>query len=376
MAFDAVVIGGGFFGCVLAAHLKQEVGLDRVLVVEREGDILTRASYANQARVHNGYHYPRSFTTAYRSRVNMPRFQRDFPDCVADQFTKVYAVARQNSMVTARQFERFCKDIGAPCGPAPQAVRRLFTERLIEAVFLVEEFAFDAVRLRAKIRDLLEQQHIQLELNATVTDVFAGSQGGPLVIYQSPEGEPVTIAARWLFNCTYAGLNHLGAGFGPLTARIKYEITELALLRVPESLAALGITVMDGPFFSVMPFPPRDLHTLSHVRYTPHLSWTSESERQASPYDVLASYHKKTRVGPMLRDSARYLPSLAKAEYVDSLWEVKTVLVSSEGDDSRPILFEAHEALPRSYSVLGGKVDNIYDVLDVFSTLDFGNEQV
>jgi hypothetical protein len=66
----------------------------------------------------------------------------------------------------------------------------------------------------------------------------------------------------------------------------------------------------------------------------------------------------------MLRDAGRYLPAIREAEIVDSLYEVKTVLAKSEGDDGRPILFERHAELPGCYSVLGGKIDNIFDVLD------------
>jgi hypothetical protein len=46
------------------------------------------------------------------------------------------------------------------------------------------------------------------------------------------------------------------------------------------------------------------------------------------------------------------------------LFEVKTVLVKNEGDDGRPILFERHLELPGCYSILGGKIDNIYDVIE------------
>ena len=51
---DAVVIGGGFYGGCLAAFLAER--FRRVLLVEKEPDLLTRASFVNQARVHNGYH--------------------------------------------------------------------------------------------------------------------------------------------------------------------------------------------------------------------------------------------------------------------------------------------------------------------------------
>jgi hypothetical protein len=66
----------------------------------------------------------------------------------------------------------------------------------------------------------------------------------------------------------------------------------------------------------------------------------------------------------MVRDAARYLPSLAACEYRDSLWEVKTVLPRSENDDSRPILFRPDHGIPNYHVIMGGKIDNVYDVAD------------
>ncbi|MBC7489494.1 MAG: D amino acid oxidase (DAO) family protein, partial [Glaciimonas sp.] len=137
---------------------------------------------------------------------------------------------------------------------------------------------------------------------------------------------------------------------------------EMALMQAPLALQGLGITVMDGPFFSMMPFPARDLHTLSHVRYTPHLHW--QDQRGTDPLQKLNRYDRVTRVDRMLRDVARYLPAVVDMKYIESLFEVKTILVKNENDDGRPILFEKHAELPGCYSVLGGKIDNIYDVLE------------
>ena len=130
---DAVIIGGGFYGAAIAIYLAKQRGLKRIVLVECESALLTRASYNNQARVHNGYHYPRSFTTAYRSRVNLPKFVRDWPDAVKQDFTKLYAIARRNSKVTAKQFERFCWEIGAKIQPADPALRQYSLHRRLSA---------------------------------------------------------------------------------------------------------------------------------------------------------------------------------------------------------------------------------------------------
>jgi hypothetical protein len=64
----------------------------------------------------------------------------------------------------------------------------------------------------------------------------------------------------------------------------------------------------------------------------------------------------------MMRDAKRFLPAVEKCEYVDSLWEIKAVMPRSEQDDSRPILFRESHDLPGLFSVLGAKIDSVYDV--------------
>jgi glycine/D-amino acid oxidase-like deaminating enzyme len=365
--FDAVVIGGGFYGCSIALVLKRDFGLDRVCLVEREHALMSRASYVNQARLHNGYHYPRSLTTACRSRVNFPRFVADFGDCVVDEVDSLYCIARRNSKVSARQFAKFCQLIGAEVRPAPEEIAALFSDRLIETVLLVREHAFDARRLRTRMERDLAESVVERRLDTAVEEVEL-DHGEEMEVSLSGPGGHQNIACRWLFNCAYAGLGSID-GLGQTGALLKFEITEMTLVEMPDEAAGLAVTVMDGPFFSAVPFPHRALHTLSHVRYTPHFSWTSADANGTNPYAVLAAYGKASRAGRMIRDAARYMPCLASVDPVESLFEVKTVLVSNEADDGRPILFEQHPRAPRCFSVLGGKIDNVYDVCDVLRSL-------
>lgn len=361
-ARDAVIIGGGFYGTAIAIYLAKQRGLKRILLIEREPTLLARASYNNQARVHNGYHYPRSFTTAYRSRVNLPKFVREWSQAVKRDFTNIYAIARRNSKVTAKQFERFCREIGANVQQVDPVLRALFEPRLIEDVFLVEEYAFDATKLANWAERELNESGVKARLETRATAISNGPDKTLHVVVQPKHGAEELIRCRYVFNCTYSGLNQFRGDFPGTRTGLKQEVTEMALMQVPPALHGLGITVMDGPFFSMMPFPVRGLHTLSHVRYTPHLNW--RDELGIDPYQKLAKYDRATRVDRMVRDVARYLPAMFDAKYVDSLFEVKTVLLKNEGDDGRPILFEKHAELPGCYSVLGGKIDNIYDVLE------------
>jgi len=347
--FDFAVIGGGLYGCCIAEHLARR-GF-AVVLLEREKDLLTRASYANQARLHGGYHYPRNFATAYRSRYNYARFIEDFRPAIVSAFRKVYAIARVQSRVTARQFEAFCASIEAPLRPAGDAVSRLFSARLIERVYEAEECAFDAVVLRRLLEQRLREAGVQV---VTGADVAAATAGEASIVLRAASGAEYR-AAR-VINCTYSGLNSI-SGLPRTRARLKHELTELALVEAPPELAGLSVTVMDGPFFSLVPFPDRGLMSLSHVRYTPHAEW---ADAEVAGPDAL---DKRSAYGYMVRDAARYLPVLSGARYCGSLYEVKTVLAANEKDDGRPILWEENPGEARVVSVLGSKIDNIYDVL-------------
>lgn len=356
--FDSIIIGGGFYGARLGLALR--AGGESVLLLEREPMLLGRASLINQARVHQGYHYPRSVLTAARSRQNYDRFVGEYEDAIHDRFVHYYAIARNDSKTTAAQFAQFCKGVGAPLERAPAEVRRLFDADRIEEVFVVRECAFDAVRLRERMSMDLNRDGVAVLVGATATRVNATESG--LVVEYDRGGARSSASASRVYNCTYANLNGILAASGAAVIPLKRELAEMALVEPPEELRGVGVTVMDGAFFSMMPYPSRPgLCTLSHVRYTPHCAWFDAPG--AVPLDgneLRESY--ATRFPHMIRDAARFLPAIAGARYVESLWEIKGIMPRSEQDDSRPILFRESLELPGLFSVLGAKIDSVYDV--------------
>jgi len=358
--YPHIIIGGGTYGCFAALKLAELYGGGSVVIVEQEADIMLRASYNNQARVHNGYHYPRSVLTALRSRINAPRFLAEFKDAIFSGSEQYYAVSRRQSNVTASQFAQFCRRIGADLRPAPVNIRKLFNDEFIEAVFSVTEHAFDADRLRECLRERVAAAGITVLTRTEATRMRAGAT---LVVETRDlrSGEPRTLRGRYLYNCTYSRLNQILSQSGMQTIHLRHEATEIALVELPSPLRDLSITVMCGPFFSVMPFPPLGLSTLSHVSYTPHYEWTDDPEADGySPH--APAFPLRTRFDRMRRDAARYVPILGECGYVRSLWEIKTILPQSGINDSRPILFKRDPAAPNVVSILGSKIDNIYDL--------------
>lgn len=371
---DAVVIGGGFYGACLALLLRRLY--PRVLLAEKEDDLLQRASYINQARVHAGFHYPRNLVTAYRSLVNFPRFVADFRHAIMRDFTKVYAVARLNSKVNAHRFHEMFRRMKAPIKPAPAHLASLFNPELVERAFLVREYAFDASVLKDILRRRLEAEGVELLMRTRIHAVRPGAGDG-LVLDGARGNERYEIHAKHVFNCTYSLINVLLHASGLPLLPLKHEITEMALVRPPEPLRNLGVTVMDGPFFSTMPFPALGLHSLSHVRYTPHKGWIDEVP-PVDGHELLLAAPPASKALHMINDAVRYLPVLGGVRPEGSLFEVKTVLLASEDSDSRPILFRRdYGGLKGFHVAMGGKIDNIYDLLETIADLndDFGDRK-
>jgi glycine/D-amino acid oxidase-like deaminating enzyme len=359
-------LGGGFFGASIAIYLAKTRGFKNVKLIEKNPSLLEQASYRNQARVHGGYHYPRSSLTAARSQINLPRFMLDWPDAVTSHFTSVYAVARSRSKTTGKQFRRFCQNNGLKIEEASQSIAKHFNLSYVEDLMIAREYVFDSTVLAQWARNTLEDCGVEIHLETHATSIRSIANDRSLMTVDTLRlnGLSQSFKANFVFNCSYSGLNSISGEFEGTTSTLKHEIAEIALIEPPEELEDIGITVMDGPFFSLMPFPADGLHSLSHVSYTPHSAWTeSKNEPGSDPYARLAAYPKISNYEKMMRDASRFVPKIRNSEYKKSLYEVKTVLLTNEIDDGRPILFEKDSKFDGLYSILGGKIDNVYDVL-------------
>ena len=360
---DCVVIGAGLFGCYIALLLRERHGCS-VTLVERESGPMQRASYNNQARIHLGYHYPRSILTGLRSRVNSARFIREYSECVDEDFEMYYGIARTMTNVTATQFEKFCERIEAPLEPAPDSVVAYFDPRLIESVYRVVEPAFDAVKLTRRLQEDLPRSGVETLFGCEVARLSPAEGGGAGIAVHARDrgtGTDLRIDAQRVFNCTYSNINTILSKSGIDKIPLKQELAEIALVEVPPVLKNVGVTIMCGPFFSFMPFPADGLHSFSHVRYTPHHAW-HDIDSDVDNQEYMDHVPKRTNFAWMQADARRYMPLVDQFEYKRSLWEVKTVLPQSEYDDSRPILFQRDVGLRGLTCVLGGKIDNMYDV--------------
>ena len=368
--FDIIIFGGGLYG-LYSAHLCGKAG-KRVLVLECDDAPFKRATYINQARVHQGYHYPRSLATAEKSAGYFRRFNEDYGFAINREFEQIYATSSEYSWTSASEFERFCKAAGIPC--VPLVPERYFKNNLCDGAFLTREYTYDAHILRDYfLNQIADLKNVDLRCNIRIKNIekLHGS-------FEICLNDGNTVKTPYLLNVTYASTNQISKALGFDTFQIKYELCEIILCKTNEALHDKGFTVMDGPFFSIMPFGSTGLHSLTAVTFTPHTTsyddvptfLCQEKSRGFCNREHLGNCNdcpaQPTSAFPYMASLARkYLKDDFAFTYEKSLFSMKPILMASEIDDSRPTVIRKLSDKPTYVSVLSGKINTVYDLNEV-----------
>lgn len=364
--FDKIIIGAGIYG--LYSALKCGKRGEKVLVLEKDPAAFMRATFINQARVHMGYHYPRSYSTAIKSAHYFNRFNEDYGFCILDSFDQVYATSDDFSWTDAIQFEKFCKYSNIPCERL--ATSKYFKDGTCDGAFLTKEYTYDAQILKKYFLGEIEKlKNVEIRFSEHISAIEKTEKS--YIVTSNKE----TYSTPFLLNCTYAGTNEILHLLNLPKFKIKYELCEIILCKTNDVLKNVGLTVMDGPFFSIMPFGKTGLHSLTSVTFTPHE--TSYDELPSFPCQTKSEgYCSPTNLGNcnsciakpasafpyMSRLARKYMLDSFYFEYFDSLFSMKPILQASEVDDSRPTIIRTFTTNPTFVSVLSGKINTVYDL--------------
>jgi hypothetical protein len=323
-----------------------------------------------------GYHYPRSLSTAMKSAGYFKRFVEDYGFCILFDFDQVYATSSHFSWTDAREFKKFCKDADIPCAELP--VERYFNEGICDGAFMTKEYTYDAHILRdyflhelegySGVKIMYGRDIKKIEKLSDVYEITAFC-GGVEEKYRSP----------FVLNSTYASVNQVLSkveGVKTDDFGLKYELCEIILCSVNDKLKDTGLTVMDGPFFSIMPFGKTGYHSLTSVTFTPHkTSYSAVPDFQCMQKGLcrngwlgncdLCSEKPVTAWEYMSTLARKYVRDEYEFKYEKSLFSMKPILKASEIDDSRPTVIKTISNAPTFVSVLSGKINTVYD-LDEF----------
>ena len=369
--YDKIIIGAGIYGMYAAKRILEKKPYEKILILEVEKTYFSRGSYINQARLHNGYHYPRSYSTASKSAKYFERFYNDFKEGINDSFEKIYAVASDYSWANGDQFQKFCDNLNIRCDEIPK--EKFFNKNTIDKAFLTKEFSFDAKKIGDKLYNDLINLNCDFKFNVKISDI-KNENNKYVVLLETGE----KYETYFILNATYAGVNKIHDLLGFEYLPIKYEFCEVILCEVSDNIKNVGLTVMDGPFFSLMPFGLTGYHSITTVSRTPHFTSydnlppydcsgnvKSQNNKEHSKGCIHCGIYPKTAFDEMVQTAKKYLKEDIEIRYVKSLYTIKPIMVASEIDDSRPTIIKQYSQNPDFYTVFSGKINTMYDLDEI-----------
>jgi hypothetical protein len=314
------IVGAGFYGCHLAKDLL-DAGHD-VEVHESRSGIFQGASGSIPARIHQGFHYPRSKKTRDACLRHADEFEKHYAPFIRSVGTNIYAIAQDRSLVDFEQY-----------------VDTLSHEVPFEIIRDLEHYGLQNVEGAL----LTEEKHI-------VTDdvrAYYEKELGPVLKFgikpdqiDDPKYDLTVDATFCAYDNEYID---------------RFEPCVVGLL---EGDCDTAVTIMDGPFGSLYPWNPdkRQL-SLSSAKYTPFSkSCRTYQEAQAILHQQ-TNWDRTKRIGDMAEDVAKYYPKIKNFEIKKAMVSVRAMPLS--GADTR--LIDILKIGKTGLRVRAGKIDAVVE---------------
>ncbi len=333
------VVGAGIFGVTIANTLAKK-GYD-VDLFEKESDIMQAASGINQFRLHRGYHYPRSTSTAISSRDGEASFREEYGDAVIDDNEHYYCIASAKSKTSKDQFIDFCKKCNLEYS-------------IVELPHVDNESHELAVKVRESLIDYpLLKNIVWSKLIANKVKTFFNKTF-------SLDNSDHDIVV----NCTYANLNSIYNDPSHPKKEYQFEVCEKPLIRLPKEFHRKSIVILDGPFFCIDPYGRTDMHLMGNVVHAIHATNTGHTPN--IPDSIKKILNKGiiknpevTNFNKFIESAIEIMPEMKRAEHIGSMYTVRTVLPNTDKTDERPTVVS--HVNDRVIHVFSGKIGNCVD---------------
>lgn len=323
------IIGGGIHGLMSALFLHK-AGFD-VIVLEKNKDILQGTSGSTHNRAHVGYHYPRSIETAKECIYGLNCFKEKFPESLYYP-REVYYLIEKNSKTSVEEYKKFCDFMDFPY--QIEIPTKYIKSDLIIGGFKVIEPIFDIESLRS----FFKRQNLNIKTSSEVISFSEESSGFKVICNNQ------SYYANIIINATYANANNILNILNLEEDMTEYRLqhTEVAIMKSKKYIPSL--TIMDGPFVSLMPYANREnLYLLYDV---------INSILDEETGFFLKGGNFKSHLDKMIIHFSKYFNF--DLEYMGSLYGSRPIPVKIS-DDSRTTRIISHKKHKGIYSILEGK---------------------
>lgn len=349
-----IIIGGGIFG--ITTFLKLISKKYDCILIEKERKIMLGASTNNLNRVHLGYHYPRDDETVKQSKEGSSSFLKFYKSSIIKYFQNYYAISKKNSLVNFKNYLKFCKRNNLPFKVIKN--KNFFTKvNKIEGIIKVKEPIYSwqtIVEIMNKRIAKIKNKNI-----FTNTEVIEVTKKNDTFLVKTNKK---VFYGDLVIDASYLSLNYLSFKNKKIINFFKnifYQITLIPEIRI-ENKNKLGLAVMDGQFFSLLPQGKLNKHLLYHVKY----SVIKESQKLNKSFQNIVKKNYKERFKKikkrMGKDLDNFFPEF-KFKFTNKFFISKRVLLKNKNDSRISSILEPEE---NYLMIASAKVDHSVDLAD------------
>jgi len=306
-----LVIGAGWYGCYITNCLRK-LGYN-CDITDKTDRIMTASSRYNQNRLHLGFHYPRNYRTRLECMKGYKMFMQQFGQ-LTSELTNIYAIS-QDSIVDQ------------------QTYRNIYTYEQVPYEYLDKLPESVPVQIQHIEPGYILQQERYID-----PDMAAAYWARRLTLKPWATVDPNEY--EWIIDMTYGN-------YVPFVDSYREDC--LTLIYRAHCPTTIGITIMDGPFFSIYPYNiSEQLYTVTHVRYTPMIGadWSVDQLRELMEQDI-----------------RKYIPDFTDHYTYHSYYISSKTKFRNQTSD-RSLQFQQTGNV---YSFMGGKITGIFGVWDYLS---------
>ena len=317
-----LVVGGGIFGCSIAIELSKS-GFNTTLI-EKSNELLTKASKNNHNRIHYGYHYPRSIETAKQSLDGLLSFLMTYKEAVVTDFPNYYTISNQQSLITLTEYKNFCNQTGISYH-SEYPNNNLLNPDLISGSLKVEEPVFDWDKLKELVEINLQQHKVKVLLNTP----FSSSH----------------LKYDFIINCAYTGINEVNKIINVPT--LKFKLQDVIIPIFEFNHPKIGLTIMDGPFCSIM---PKGFNTNQFLLYHAKYSILKETLKESiTPLKDIS-----LNLNLIKEDSSKYFPFIKDIKFIDYWRTIRAIPITNNDERLSKIITYPNQ--PNFVTVFSGKI--------------------
>lgn len=336
------IIGGGIFGSTCALELSKFCD---VRLFEQRNALLSGVSFLNMWRHHAGFHYPRSPATVQEIQDARDDFMSEYADAVVSDFPSYYCTSIDGMEIPRERFLAFCDTNGLNYShkqPPPDIVDLEQISLCVET----DEGVYDMPRFKEIVEQRLRREgNINVSLETEVINGKIQDDGQKILRFRDRNGTHEK-SFDYVVNATYSNWNLMSNWFGFPVKRLRFDLLELLVLRMP--VKKISVTILDGPFTTLVSMGRDGLFMLEQV-HDCTLRRTVTSDGLPPKWK-----HFESNRANIMTHSTRYLPILKKAEIVESRFGMRAVQAFSDDFDGRPTVVTDHGF--GCWTLLGGKI--------------------